>query len=805
MSQEYRSNVLEKYRRHPHVPVDFSWTEYLRLNPGLVDKGFDNEAQALRHWIKTGRKHNLKYKLKPGEVFVPPNKTPVPKQHTRYIVEDRKKREVVRENHGEKYKIWRKHSDPGAEHDTYFEKILTMLREGEAFSFIRFCDGEYHNMFTRTSPDRKIDEKHMPMISRSLLGVLELKKKSLEHGEKNNLLVSMQHGTDYDKQFRAYLHKYELVTQEGYPSSLFSWAYVTDRILDMFYIINKSERPLVLVGPDYLSKISVLAPYFHIKTPSDLSWVKQESIEKELFGILDDLVYSGKNPIVLYACSITGKMALAKAYQQHSQIITQIDMGSNLSPFCGVVTRGWQKPEKFTMSGIQDGRKAYCVSIGDRTGSQINEEIFSFAYCVKNHLDYVGCLDKSEIIDKDGPRFDKHLKLSKFLNLPLPEKNKESFSNYRKIQEDDYSRSSYPDVNELLDDLFINRLQGLYYSQQRVSEPPNNLQVAVHIRRGDVRSDNAMRYIPQEYYLEKIRLIREIDPRAEIRVFTESIYSLSKDEERIINDQVQEDFSSFEELGCVMMIDTDIQEAWHFMIHADVFLMAKSSFSWVPAIYNRNFVVYHPAWYQKINRWHSSEDPQTWNQLRDYIINRKIKKNKEIKLNLGCGEKTIEGYINIDSRALPKVDLVSDITDLSFFDNESVSVIYASHVLEHFGRHEYMEVLQRWYELLKPGGILRIAVPDLEKVFEHYIKNQDAVILRGFLYGGQTYKNNYHYCGWDYEALASDLKQVGFQEIVRYDWRKTEHSEVDDFSQCYLPHMEKETGTLMSLNIEAKK
>ena len=804
MSQEYRRNVLEKYRKHPHVPVDFSWEEYLRLNPGLVDKGFDNEAQALRHWIKIGRKHNLKYKLKPGEVFVPPNKTPVPKQHTRYIVEDRKKRDLVRENHGEKYKIWKRHSDHNADHDVYFEKILVMLRENQEFSFIRFCDGEYHNMFTRTSPDRKIDEKHMPVISRSLLWALEFKKKSLERGEKNNLLVSMQHGTDYDKAFKAYLHKYEIVSLEGYPSSLFSWAYVTDRILDLFYVINKSKRPIVLVGPEYLSRITVLAPSFHVKTPADLSWLKQESIEKELFRILDQLVLEGKKPIILYACSITGKMALIKAYNQHPDSVTQIDIGSNLSPFCGVVSRGWQKPEKFTVSDMELSRKAYCVSIGDRTGSQINEEIFTFAYCVKNHMEYSGCLDKSTIIDQDGSRFDKHVKLSKFLNLPLPQKSPDSFDNLRKIEEQDYSRRVYPDVNDLIDDLFINRLHGLYYSQQQVKREPN-LQVAVHIRRGDVKSDNSMRFVPQEYYLEKIQKIREMDPQAEIRVFTEATYSLTKDESKIVKEKDQEDFSKFRDLGCKMMIDTDIQEAWQYMIHADVFLMAKSSFSWVPALYNRNFVVYYPAWYQKINRWHSSDDPETWTKLKDFVIDRKIKKNHEIKLNLGCGEKAIQGFINIDSRSLSGVDIVSDITDLSFLEDGSVSLIYASHVLEHFGRHDYMKVLSRWYELLKPQGTLRISVPDLEKICEHYVKNRDAVILRGLLYGGQTYKNNFHYCAWDYAALKEDLQKVGFKEISRYDWKNTEHASVDDYSQCYLPHLQKETGTLMSLNLEAKK
>ena len=40
------------------------------------------------------------------------------------------------------------------------------------------------------------------------------------------------------------------------------------------------------------------------------------------------------------------------------------------------------------------------------------------------------------------------------------------------------------------------------------------------------------------------------------------------------------------------------------------------------------------------------------------------------------------------------------------------------------------------------------------------------------------------------------------REVRRYDWRETEHANVDDFSQAYIPHMDKERGVLISLNVE---
>jgi len=177
-----------------------------------------------------------------------------------------------------------------------------------------------------------------------------------------------------------------------------------------------------------------------------------------------------------------------------------------------------------------------------------------------------------------------------------------------------------------------------------------------------------------------------------------------------------------------------------------------------------------------------------------------------MKLHLGCGDKILKGFTNVDIRKKEGVDLVDDISSLSGIKNESVELIYACHVLEHFGRYEYKKVLKRWYDVLETGGTLRLAVPDLKKVFHLYVeKNTPLNTLMGFIYGGQTYEHNYHYVGFDYDTLKNDLLEIGFKQVHSWDWRETDHSDVDDFSQSYLPHMDKKNGQLMSLNIETIK
>lgn len=178
---------------------------------------------------------------------------------------------------------------------------------------------------------------------------------------------------------------------------------------------------------------------------------------------------------------------------------------------------------------------------------------------------------------------------------------------------------------------------------------------------------------------------------------------------------------------------------------------------------------------------------------------------KEIKLHIGCGKRYIPGFVHIDLADYPHIDYKSDVSDLSMFEDNSADLIYACHVLEHFKRYETERVLTEMYRVLKPGGILRVAVPDFEAIVTVYEKYRDMELIKGLLYGGQDYEYNFHYVAFDFKYLEKLLTKVGFKNIHRYEWRKTIHKDYDDFSQAYIPHMDKEHGILVSLNVEAEK
>ncbi len=176
-----------------------------------------------------------------------------------------------------------------------------------------------------------------------------------------------------------------------------------------------------------------------------------------------------------------------------------------------------------------------------------------------------------------------------------------------------------------------------------------------------------------------------------------------------------------------------------------------------------------------------------------------------MKLHLGCGKRYIPGFVHIDAVEYPHVDHVATIDNLSFIPDNSVDLIYNCHVLEHFKRRDVGRVLQEWQRALKPGGILRISVPDFAKLCEVYLREGDIDRVIGALFGRQDYLYNIHYNVFDFSSLKRELEKVGLANVRHYDWRATEHANVDDYSQAYIPHMDKENGLLISLNVESTK
>jgi FkbM family methyltransferase len=150
------------------------------------------------------------------------------------------------------------------------------------------------------------------------------------------------------------------------------------------------------------------------------------------------------------------------------------------------------------------------------------------------------------------------------------------------------------------------------------------------------------------------------------------------------------------------------------------------------------------------------------------------------KLNLGSGESPLAGYDNRDIRTGQQVYPLPD-------PDGSVEEVRASHVLEHFPHGEVEAVVKEWARVIKPGGRLRLAVPDFDWIVRNY-QNGRHPDLESFLYGGQLDANDFHKSMFNEEKLKGLLEGAGLVDVAR--WR----SETNDCASYPL-----------SLNLEAVK
>lgn len=182
-----------------------------------------------------------------------------------------------------------------------------------------------------------------------------------------------------------------------------------------------------------------------------------------------------------------------------------------------------------------------------------------------------------------------------------------------------------------------------------------------------------------------------------------------------------------------------------------------------------------------------------WSVLNDVFGGRNVRKNafnieapiragqeKAIRLNLGCGDKLLEGYINVDladNRHAKPPDVISDIRDLSAFPDNYADEILSVHVIEHFYYWEVPGILREWVRILQPGGVLVLETPDLLNACREILDNPETATDPGPagrmgiwpLYGDPGWKDPLMCHRWLYtpESLGRLLSQCGLVEISR--------------------------------------
>lgn len=191
------------------------------------------------------------------------------------------------------------------------------------------------------------------------------------------------------------------------------------------------------------------------------------------------------------------------------------------------------------------------------------------------------------------------------------------------------------------------------------------------------------------------------------------------------------------------------------------------------------------------------------NRTKRLIRPPKLPQNPDGKvlIHLGCGEVNDSRYINVDGLPFPHVHYVSRVEKLPMFPANYADLIYACHTLEHISHLETLNVLREWRRILKIGGILRLSLPDFDKILDIYNsqnKNMESIELP--LMGGQEYIYNFHKAMFNEKYLKKILTEIGFKEVRTWDPATAQYYYFNDWAKRFIKNRYP-----VSLNIEATK
>ena len=154
--------------------------------------------------------------------------------------------------------------------------------------------------------------------------------------------------------------------------------------------------------------------------------------------------------------------------------------------------------------------------------------------------------------------------------------------------------------------------------------------------------------------------------------------------------------------------------------------------------------------------------------------NKQLKKENKKILDIGCGkakQSFKEGKpVTVDIREDCDADYICDIRQLPFRTGE-FDIVFSSHVLEHFGRWEWEDVLKEWVRVLSPKGELRLILPDVEWAMQEYLKGNTSDDVYNVFYGAQDYPYDYHKNGLTKKLVENALKELGLK-VTKFKQQK---------------------------------
>lgn len=185
-----------------------------------------------------------------------------------------------------------------------------------------------------------------------------------------------------------------------------------------------------------------------------------------------------------------------------------------------------------------------------------------------------------------------------------------------------------------------------------------------------------------------------------------------------------------------------------------------------------------------------------------------------VRLNLGCGLAVAPGWINIDGSINALIANFPAFTHSLFYrltgarayyskeeycrllggnifvhhdlsanipyPDQSADVIFSSHFLEHLYHDQALSLIRECYRCLKPSGLLRLSIPDLEYAVGLYHQGRKEAMLKNYFFveDDDNHFSRHKYM-YDFPMLANILKKTGFSDITRCEYRQGKMPDID--------------------------
>ncbi len=175
------------------------------------------------------------------------------------------------------------------------------------------------------------------------------------------------------------------------------------------------------------------------------------------------------------------------------------------------------------------------------------------------------------------------------------------------------------------------------------------------------------------------------------------------------------------------------------------------------------------------------------------IANAYLHQTAPRKLQLGCGRLAIPGWLNTDIRARHGILAVDASKPLPFPD-QSFQFIFTEHMIEHLPYQVGNALIRESFRILAPGGVIRIATPDLSFLVGLYQRPSDQLHAKYIKWSSEEFcshltstpvsvVNNFvrnwgHQYIYDFDELALVLRKIGFQNPTRQQPGESSHPEL---------------------------